>query len=452
MSESHTDNLTTKNIKTEEIFTSSIPSEVSKEDGVTCPICFGEYTSSGNHRIVSMKCGHLFGNSCILEWYKKRKIVLCPICGTKCSKSQLRLIFSSKVVALNHEKELKLVEQYISEFNLRNKLQEEVNVLKTEIEVLKLNNKTNKLDTTGCTCSIKKRDSNYNLYLKIKCTFSTKGSVLVYDQVNGFIVVSTIKDNHPCLIKYYDSGMTGTKIFNDTGILSNMKYLEGNIVLSIGTKLYILNMYNCNIIFEDTLSNRITAIEGFSSRDRLVVADDRGYITVFDLGINKRSIKICNVTIHSLYCTDKNIYIGTVFNVYKIEINGLWEEFVNGHDDVIINIVNCVGENKTCINIFGENSSVVLAYRLKNNKIVHYLVDDTQEKYINLTIRQISKFKEKIYKDKLYLVDQFENKLLVVNLEGEKVFEYQVEENMICFDVYEGILVVLSEVFMYVFK
>lgn len=30
-----------------------------------CPICFDAWTSHGAHRIVSLKCGHLFGLSCI---------------------------------------------------------------------------------------------------------------------------------------------------------------------------------------------------------------------------------------------------------------------------------------------------------------------------------------------------------------------------------------------------
>ncbi|VDI38813.1 Hypothetical predicted protein [Mytilus galloprovincialis] len=32
-----------------------------EDEGNCCPICFEEWTSSGNHRLASLKCGHLFG-------------------------------------------------------------------------------------------------------------------------------------------------------------------------------------------------------------------------------------------------------------------------------------------------------------------------------------------------------------------------------------------------------
>lgn len=38
------------------------------DDGETCPICFDSWEMSGQHRLVSLKCGHLFGNSCIRRY------------------------------------------------------------------------------------------------------------------------------------------------------------------------------------------------------------------------------------------------------------------------------------------------------------------------------------------------------------------------------------------------
>lgn len=39
--------------------------EEDDDDGLTCPICLDSWEMSGDHRLVSLKCGHLFGNSCI---------------------------------------------------------------------------------------------------------------------------------------------------------------------------------------------------------------------------------------------------------------------------------------------------------------------------------------------------------------------------------------------------
>ncbi|CAC5413882.1 E3 ubiquitin-protein ligase RFWD3 [Mytilus coruscus] len=47
-----------------------------EDEGNCCPICFEEWTSSGNHRLASLKCGHLFGQSCIDKWLKGQESVL----------------------------------------------------------------------------------------------------------------------------------------------------------------------------------------------------------------------------------------------------------------------------------------------------------------------------------------------------------------------------------------
>lgn len=35
------------------------------DDGSMCPICLDNWDTDGAHRLVSLKCGHLFGDSCI---------------------------------------------------------------------------------------------------------------------------------------------------------------------------------------------------------------------------------------------------------------------------------------------------------------------------------------------------------------------------------------------------
>lgn len=41
------------------------PMKDDDDDGSTCSICLDTWESSAAHRLVSMKCGHLFGESCI---------------------------------------------------------------------------------------------------------------------------------------------------------------------------------------------------------------------------------------------------------------------------------------------------------------------------------------------------------------------------------------------------
>ncbi|ORX59830.1 hypothetical protein DM01DRAFT_1318025, partial [Hesseltinella vesiculosa] len=63
-----------------------------------CSICNQSWTNSGMHRIVSLKCGHLFGERCVLDLLKTNtNRTPCPFCGTAFRKGDLRAVWPSKV-------------------------------------------------------------------------------------------------------------------------------------------------------------------------------------------------------------------------------------------------------------------------------------------------------------------------------------------------------------------
>lgn len=39
-------------------------------EGDTCSICFEAWTTAGQHRLSALRCGHLFGYTCIVRWLK----------------------------------------------------------------------------------------------------------------------------------------------------------------------------------------------------------------------------------------------------------------------------------------------------------------------------------------------------------------------------------------------
>ncbi|GAB6032739.1 RING finger and WD repeat domain-containing protein 3 [Chamberlinius hualienensis] len=65
------------------------------EESMCCPICLEEWDNSSEHRVVSLKCGHLFGRSCIERWLKGNPC--CPQCKTKSRRSEIRKIFGRTV-------------------------------------------------------------------------------------------------------------------------------------------------------------------------------------------------------------------------------------------------------------------------------------------------------------------------------------------------------------------
>ncbi|CAG2200859.1 E3 ubiquitin-protein ligase RFWD3 [Mytilus edulis] len=64
-----------------------------EDEGNCCPICFEEWTSSGNHRLASLKCGHLFGQSCIDKWLKGQG-GKCPQCNSKAKRQDIRVLYA----------------------------------------------------------------------------------------------------------------------------------------------------------------------------------------------------------------------------------------------------------------------------------------------------------------------------------------------------------------------
>ncbi|XP_013408860.1 E3 ubiquitin-protein ligase RFWD3 [Lingula anatina] len=77
-------------------------STAEEEDGDSecCPICLEEWTTSGDHRLASLKCGHLFGHSCIDKWLKGQG-GKCPQCNAKAKKADIRIIYARALKAVD---------------------------------------------------------------------------------------------------------------------------------------------------------------------------------------------------------------------------------------------------------------------------------------------------------------------------------------------------------------
>ena len=62
----------------------------------SCPICLCPLDNVGDHRVVSLSCGHLFGENCIRKWIKSAK--KCPMCNVKATPSHIRAVFTQNIV------------------------------------------------------------------------------------------------------------------------------------------------------------------------------------------------------------------------------------------------------------------------------------------------------------------------------------------------------------------
>ncbi|KAH0535365.1 E3 ubiquitin-protein ligase RFWD3-like [Cotesia glomerata] len=72
--------------------------------GRLCPICMDFWSNSGDHRLCSLRCGHLFGYSCVHRWLTvactsgNRR---CPQCNKKATQKDIRVIYATSVSVID---------------------------------------------------------------------------------------------------------------------------------------------------------------------------------------------------------------------------------------------------------------------------------------------------------------------------------------------------------------
>lgn len=92
------------------------------------------YDITGFHRICCLKCGHLFGKSCIEKWLKANK--KCPSCNAKARSVDIRLLYVNKITAVDSTEVQFAVNQLKKEQQARAKLESEKQGIEKELAVL----------------------------------------------------------------------------------------------------------------------------------------------------------------------------------------------------------------------------------------------------------------------------------------------------------------------------
>ncbi|XP_042336910.1 E3 ubiquitin-protein ligase RFWD3-like, partial [Plectropomus leopardus] len=85
----------------------SVQSSPAEEgEGDTCTICFEAWTTAGEHRLSALRCGHLFGFTCIQRWLKAQgPAAKCPQCNKKAKRSDIVLLYAPKLRALDNSEQ-----------------------------------------------------------------------------------------------------------------------------------------------------------------------------------------------------------------------------------------------------------------------------------------------------------------------------------------------------------
>ncbi|XP_031619782.1 E3 ubiquitin-protein ligase RFWD3-like [Contarinia nasturtii] len=107
------------------------------DDGSTCSICLDSWESKGEHRLVSLKCGHLFGDSCIRRWIHEcaPQAKCCPTCKNKAAPRDLRPLYAKRIVVADKSEEYRLQDLLEAEKSKNVELQSTLSAIKLELAV-----------------------------------------------------------------------------------------------------------------------------------------------------------------------------------------------------------------------------------------------------------------------------------------------------------------------------
>ncbi|CAK6983917.1 E3 ubiquitin-protein ligase RFWD3 [Scomber scombrus] len=106
-------------------------------EGDTCTICFEPWTTAGEHRLSALRCGHLFGFTCIQRWLKAQgPAAKCPQCNKKAKRSDIVLLYAPKLRALDNTEQESLKKSLEQEQSLRRKAELESAQYKLKLQVV----------------------------------------------------------------------------------------------------------------------------------------------------------------------------------------------------------------------------------------------------------------------------------------------------------------------------
>ncbi|XP_037087583.1 E3 ubiquitin-protein ligase RFWD3-like [Pollicipes pollicipes] len=104
------------------------------EDGQCCTICFEPWSNSGEHRIASLRCGHLFGRSCIERWLRGRD-PRCPQCNDKAHRRDIRVIFAKSLRVLDTTDRDRALDELSREREAKRKLELDFAVVQVKCQM-----------------------------------------------------------------------------------------------------------------------------------------------------------------------------------------------------------------------------------------------------------------------------------------------------------------------------
>lgn len=400
-----------------------------------CPICLLNYTTTGTHRMTSLKCGHCFGHKCIERWISMHKRPCCPTCSSPCRASHLRIVYIVKKTVFNQMDE-ELVEKYLQEAEKRQKLEAEVAGLKAQIEILHLSARSK--DTPE-----KKGGLRIHLdFLRFtKIHFFPNGSLVEFDPINRLAIITCLKNGVHGLYKYsLHDGSAGDFIkFRER--ISDLKispFQDGLCLVASGNEVSLMNLYNNRLVFNKEFDHRLTAV-GFDIyfRDILYAGDACGNVHSINTLVGQCvSVKVSSHGVHSLCASNGVLYAATVFDAFQLDVKS------GAATEASVLPFEFDG---VCVNLSGEENHALFTFRNRDLVISQILLGETEMQFFP-ALKQKSRHSDRVFGGYVYVTDDVQNIVNVLSPGSlHTVHSYRFKEAVVNLAVSADLFVVLTQ-------
>ncbi|KAL0347146.1 UNVERIFIED_CONTAM: hypothetical protein Scaly_1730600 [Sesamum calycinum] len=310
-------------------------------DGLFCSICFEAWSSGGDHHVCCLPCGHIYGLACIKKWLRRQGSSKCPQCKKKCGIKDIRLLYASRIVAIDGELQKKAewskkeVEWKKREASLRRQVQDLEQRNHDLADLLEdTERRASGLSASGCNCR-----GESILGFDADPKFNMRGCS------NKFIMqVSLLSNNDKEDIWLPEN----TKAVKDLQVSPHARLV---LLASLGKKLSVLSTESNNAVLTYELPN--------------------GTVLQFDMRYTMRHVQsftglTCN-PIHTLYSLLPNSSLSSgIRSVLSASSLGLCQWNFGGSEDRP-NLIPESDEQGVCISLAFCKSSddIVASYRPK---------------------------------------------------------------------------------------
>ncbi|XP_012542664.1 E3 ubiquitin-protein ligase RFWD3 [Monomorium pharaonis] len=198
------------------------------DDDQACSICLEQWTTSGEHRLCCLRCGHLFGHSCILKWLQhscnstNRR---CPQCNKKATMKHIRMLYAKKLTAVDSTEYEKLrkdlsnisaeknrLRTELSQTSIRLKLYEDqIASMKKRITELESQNLRINIDTGQGTSSV---PTSRKFHLEQSIEICKEGSCRVLDYNPWYKLLAVSQKSTNMLFNGYGIRKLDCECFN----------------------------------------------------------------------------------------------------------------------------------------------------------------------------------------------------------------------------------------------